>query len=67
MASSVIADPAGAQGFVDRLVSDAPSPIDYASATKPEVLAEDGEIAKESLRIDRARCRVVPAEAMFER
>ena len=64
---AVIADPTGAQAFVDALVSDTPSPIVYATATKPEVLAEDRLIAVEPLPIDRARCRIVPAEAMFER
>ena len=63
---AVIADPAGAEALVDALVSDAPSPISYATATKPEVLEEDRAIAVESLRIDRERCRIVPAEAMFE-
>jgi zinc protease len=64
---AVIADPAGAESFVDALVSDAPSPIGYATQTRPEVLEEDRAIAVEPLRIDRARCRIVPAEAMFER
>ena len=63
---AVIADPAGAEALVEALVSDASSPIGYATATKPEVLEEDRAIAAEPLRIDRARCRVVPAEDMFE-
>jgi zinc protease len=63
---AVIADPAGAQDFVDAIVSDAPSPIAYASETKPDVLEEDRAIAGEPLAFDRSRCRIVPAEAMFE-
>jgi zinc protease len=63
---AVIADPAGAEAFVDALAAGAPSPVAYASETKPEVLAEDREIAVEPLAVDRARCRIVPAEAMFE-
>jgi hypothetical protein len=64
---AVIADAAGAQAFVDALVSNAPSPIVYATPTKPEVLAEDREIAIEPLPVQRERCRIVPAESMFER
>jgi len=63
---AMIADPAGAEAFVDALASNAPSPIVYATTTRPEVLAEDREIAVEALPVDRARCRIVPAEAMFE-
>jgi zinc protease len=63
---AVIADPTGAEQFVDALASGAPSPITYATATKPEVLAEDREIAVEPLPIGRARCPIIPAEAMFE-
>lgn len=64
---AVIADPSGAQGFVDALVSDAPSPIAYSTPTRSEVLAEDREIAVEPLVVERKRCRIVSAEAMFER
>jgi zinc protease len=63
---AVIADPAGAEAFVDALVSNAPSPIVYATATKPEVLSEDREITVEALPVERQRCRVVPADVMFE-
>jgi zinc protease len=63
---AVIADPAEAEAFVDALVSNVPSPIVYATTTKPEVLAEDREIAVECLPVERHRCRIVPAEAMFE-
>jgi zinc protease len=64
---AVIADPAGAESFVDALASNSPSPIVYATTTKPEVLAEDLEIAVEALPIERSRCRIVPAAVMFER
>jgi len=63
---AVIADPEDAERFVEALASDAPSPVVYESATKSEVLVEDREIAVEPLRVDRGRCRIVPAEAMFE-
>jgi zinc protease len=64
---AVVADPDGASAFVDALASNAPSPIVYETETKPEVLAEDRAIAVLPLPIDRDRCRIVPAEAMFER
>ena len=64
---AVIADPAGAEAFVDALAANAPSPIVYATTTKPEVLAEDREIAVEALPVARNRCRIVPADAIFER
>jgi hypothetical protein len=64
---AVIADPAGAEAFVEGLATDRPSPIIYATETRPEVLAEDREIALEPLPVERARCRIVPAADMFER
>jgi zinc protease len=64
---AVVADPAGVEAFVAALASNAPSPIVYATETKPEVLAEDREIAIEPLPIERRSCRVVPATAIFER
>jgi zinc protease len=63
---AVIADPDGAPRFVEALAANEPSPVAYDSATRPEVLAEDREIAEEELRFDSARCRIVPAESMFE-
>jgi zinc protease len=64
---AVVADPERAPAFVDALASNAPSPITYETETKPEVLAEDRAIAVLRLPVDRARCRIVPAESMFER
>jgi zinc protease len=64
---AVIADPAGAEAFVDALLSNAPSPIAYATETKPDVLSEDRAIAMEPLPIERSHCRIVPADVMFER
>jgi zinc protease len=63
---AAIADAGGAAAFVDALVSNAPSPIVYATPTRPDVLTEDREIAVTPLPVVRARCRIVPAEAMFE-
>jgi len=63
---AVIADPEGAGPFVEALAANTPSPVVYESATKPEVLAEDLEIAREPLPVETARCRIVPAETMFE-
>ena len=64
---AVIADPVGAEAFVDALATNAPSPITYTTETKPDVLSEDRAIALETLPVDRNRCRIVPAGAMFER
>jgi zinc protease len=64
---AVIADPEGAEAFVDALASNAPSPIVYATPTKPEVLAEDRDIAIEPLPVERRRCRLIRAQEMFER
>jgi zinc protease len=64
---AVIADPDGAETFVDALSSNAPSSIVYATSTRPEVLAEDRDIAIEPLPVEKTRCRIVPATAMFER
>ena len=63
---AVIADPAGAETFIDRLATNAPSPIAYATETKPDVLTEDRAIAIEPLTVERSRCRIVRAAAMFE-
>jgi zinc protease len=64
---AVIADPSGAGAFVDALASNAPSPVSYATSTRADVLAEDRDIAIEPLPVERGRCRIVPAESMFER
>jgi zinc protease len=63
---AVVADPEGAPAFVDALLAGAPSPIRYETATRPEVVVEDREIAVEPLAVDRACCTVVRAEEMFE-
>jgi zinc protease len=67
LSMAVIADPEGGAAFVDALASNAPSPIVYATPTRPEVLAEDREISIEPLPVERVRCRIVPAESVFER
>lgn len=64
---AVVADPEGAPAFLEGLLSNAPSPITYETATKPEVLAEDRDIAVLKLPVDRGRCRIASAESMFER
>ena len=64
---AVVADEKGAAAFADALKSGAPSPITYATETKPEVLKEDEAIATYPLAIDPAKVRVVPAAEMFER
>jgi zinc protease len=64
---AVVADEEGAKAFATALESNAPSPIRYATETRPEVLAEDKEIAVYPLRINKERIRVVPASEMFEK
>jgi zinc protease len=63
---AVVADEQGAAAFVEALKSNAPSPISYATETKPEVLEEDKAIAVYPLAIEPSKVRVVPASAMFE-
>ncbi len=63
---AVIADAGGARRFLDALAANEPSPIEYPTATRRDVLLEDREIAAETLPVDAAGCRIVPAEAMFE-
>ncbi len=67
LAIAVVADPDEAAALADALAGDAPSPIEYETETLPEVLAEDREVAGEPVRIEREHCRIVPADAMFER
>jgi hypothetical protein len=64
---AVVADEDGAPAFVEALAANAPSPITYETATKPEVLLADAEIAVTPLPISRERCRIVPADQIFER
>ncbi|HEX4824379.1 MAG TPA: pitrilysin family protein [Candidatus Polarisedimenticolaceae bacterium] len=63
---AVVADPDGAGPFVEALGANAPSPIVYETETRPEVVIEDRSIAVEKLDTDPRRCRVVPADTMFE-
>jgi len=63
---AVVADPEGAGSFIERLAANAPSPIRYDTETRPDVVVEDRAIAVEKLDTDPRRCRIVPADAMFE-
>lgn len=63
---AVVADPDGAGPFADALARNAPSPMVYASETRPEIIEEDREIAVYPLGTARDRIRVVPADALFE-
>ncbi len=62
---AVVTDEDTAKVLADGLVSGVPSPIEYATATKAEVLREDAEIAVFPLRVNRNRLRIVPAAEMF--
>jgi zinc protease len=64
---AVVADEQGAAAFAEALKSNAPSPITYATETKPEVLKQDEAIAVYPLAVDAAKVRLVPASEMFER
>jgi zinc protease len=63
----VVADPDGAAAFLDAFASNAPSPMTYETETKPEILADDRAVASLPLPVDRARCRSVSADSLFER
>lgn len=64
---AVVADEESAARFLEALRTNAPSPISYTTATRPEVLEEDKEIAVFPLSINADRARLVPATEMFER
>jgi zinc protease len=64
---AVVADEGGAETFAKVLLANAPSPITYATETKPEVLAEDREIAVYPLDTAADRLRIVPAREIFEK
>jgi zinc protease len=64
---AVVADEGGAEAFAKALLANAPSPITYATETKPEVLAEDREIAVYPLDTAADRLRIVPAGEIFEK
>jgi len=55
-----------AEGLKQALVSDAPSPIEYASDKPESVLSEDREIVSFPLEIDAENVRIVPLEEMFD-
>ena len=63
---AVVTDENTAKILAEGLVSGAASPIEYATATRPEVLEEDTEIAVFPLKVNRSRLRVVPAAEMFD-
>jgi zinc protease len=64
---AVVSDDAGAEALADALVSNAPSPLEYVTPTRSEVIEEDAEIAVFPLRVNRDRVRIVPAAEMFEK
>lgn len=56
-----------ASAFADALVSDAPSPITYASPKPPEVLEEDKAIGAFPLKVRRENVKIVPVTELFVR
>jgi zinc protease len=64
---AVVTDEKEAKGLAEALATNAPSPIEYATATKAEVLEEDQKIAVFPLAVHRDRLRIVPAAEMFEK
>ncbi len=64
---AVVADEEGAQAFAEAFKTNAPSPITYATETRPEVLEEDKAIAAFPLPVNAAQVTIVPATEMFER
>jgi hypothetical protein len=57
-----------AAGIAAALTSGEPSPLQYGEgiSKRPEILAEDEEIAKYPLKIGADAIRTVPVKAMFE-
>ncbi len=56
-----------AEALEEALVSDAPSPMTYASQKPPELLAEDEEIAAYPLAIPEENVTIVPVEEIFDK
>jgi zinc protease len=54
-----------ARSLKDRLVRDAPSPIDYPSPKPPAILEEDKQIAAFPLKAPAENVRIVPVEDLF--
>lgn len=54
-----------ADGLAARLASGEPTPIEYATPKPPAILAEDREIERHPLGIDRARITTIPVERAF--
>lgn len=55
-----------AEDLKQRLVNDAPSPIEYASEMEPGVLAEDEQIVKLKLGFEEPAVQIVPADNVFQ-
>ncbi len=55
-----------AAGFVESLVTNAPSPITYDTPKPQQVLDEDAIIAKHPLSLSRDKVRIVKVDDMFE-
>ncbi len=64
---AVVADEGTAKALAEALVSDAASPITYATAVPPDVLEEDREISAYPLKVNRNVLKIVAADEMFER
>lgn len=56
-----------AKAFKKTLVTNAPSPMEYAAPKPPEVLEEDKEIEAYPLKIDEGEVKIVKADGMFVR
>ncbi len=65
MVIAVVSD--GADGLAEALVTDAPSPVEYASPKPEAVLAEDRLTAVHRLHLRREDIEVVPVRDLFER
>jgi len=63
----IVAVTAEAAALADRLASEAPSPMRYNAPKPPELVAEDKQVERFRLGIDRAQIRIIPVEEVFER
>jgi zinc protease len=64
---AVVADEEGGKALAGALATNVPSPIEYATETKPAVLEDDRAIAVFPLQVNPDRLRIVPAAEMFEK
>ncbi len=55
-----------AKGLMDKMLSNAPSPITYQAPVSPEIAEDDKKITTLPLGLNKAKTRIVPVDQLFE-